>query len=236
MGLAVYCSGSSRADLVENAAETMLEEQGALLGLLGYNFGADPSSPIQFDFSIDSNTGNFSFQSTSPTYLGQSVSVSDVATFNGVDTYSMAGNITLGGNSYTTASTGVLSLQNDGSTQLTLDITLAGLPPKGANDIHLIAVWFLGKSVDLGYFTKDKVKIPKSDFVSTDYIRDGRKHYELIPLFDNQGPFIRTDGDERTFTSTLSPVPEPSSLAVIAVSGLAALAFRASRRGDRASS
>jgi len=232
MGLALVFAGSARADLMENATETMLEDQAMLVGLLGYNFGPDPSSPLHFNYSINSTTGNFSYASDSPTYLGQPVSVSDTATFDGVNTYTMSGNITLGANSYATSASGVLSTLMDGSTQLALDVTVAA-GPGIANDKHTIAVWINGRSYDYGYYTYFGFRIPFSDFVSRDYIQNGILHNTETPTYapPTLTPWIVTDGDANGFTSTVypSPVPEPSSLAVAAACGLLGLVYRGAR-------
>jgi hypothetical protein len=235
IGIVAAAPGLARADLTELGNETMLEDQGALVGLLGYNFGPDPSSPLSFKFSVDSKTGNFNYSSTSSTYLGQPVSVSDTGTFDGVSNYSMSGKISLGGETYTTSATGSITTLMDGSTQLTETVNVDDSKKKiKANDIEIYAIWLFGKSVDYGYFTKDDKKIPKSDFVSTDRYRKGYREYDLYPIFPlpTPTPRVHTVGDETTFTSTVypSPVPEPSSLTVIALCGFFAAAHRASHR------
>jgi hypothetical protein len=235
VGIVATAQGLARADLTELGNETMLEDQGALVGLLGYNYGPDPSSPLSFKFSVDSTTGNFNYSSTSSTYLGQPVSVSDTGTFDGTSNYSMSGKISLGGDTYTTSATGAITTLMDGSTQLTETVNVDDSMKKiKANDIELVAIWLFGKSVDYGYFTKDGKKIPKSDFVSTDRYRKGYREYDLYPIYPlpSPTPRIHTVGNDMNFTSTVSPstVPEPSSITVIALCGFFGVVYRASHR------
>jgi hypothetical protein len=228
------------------ATEAMLEDQSALVGLLAYNFGPDPSSPLIFTSNVDASTSAFSYKSTSasPTYLGQSVSIVGSGTLDSSGNYMLSGSIMLGSTSYTTTGTVAVSTLADGSTQFVEDVNILAFPPANANDVHIVSVWLFGKSVDFGWFTLNKVKIAGSDFVSTDrLLPNGDEEYDLLPIFPppTKTPMIVTTGNQPptggmgSFTSTtFAAVPEPASITMAALGGLITCGYVASRRRGRA--
>jgi hypothetical protein len=218
--------------------EGLIENQAADAAYIARSFGPDAASPIQFQSSVNSALGTFSYSTLAgTTYLGQSLSLTGSGFFDSSsDTWSLQSNGSLGGSAWTQIGSGDVNGDlNNGPLSETFDwkIPIGGghfldfhsatsiTVPSGSNTKATSNTTYIFTLDD-----KPVLKIPLSsldDIGSPDPEKRGWKDsIDIDPGGGGISAFTVTsggtspiDGTIGTFTVAIAPVPEPASLGLI---------------------
>ena len=222
-----------RAGSVDPPTELMMADQEANTLILGFLFGADPHSPLNFTSNVDSTGLAFSYSlNPGSTYLGQPISLNSSGSSDSTGTnWTLSAQGMLGSTAWSTTGTATITLQGNG-------FKIGGTYKFGSNggDFHLQSLSTAnGSSTDSGFFTKNGQQVPSSGFASTDKLVDGDwKLTTSIPIPPGLGITIEStgfsppNGGTGSFTTTV--VPEPSSLTLLLIGSCGVLGCRWCRR------
>jgi len=219
--------------------DLMVENQGDNAEFIALVFGPDASSPLTFTSNVNSAGTLFTFSLTPTLYRGQTM------TLNGTGSYDPSTNIlqlnstgSLGSSSWTTAGTAAISVSGTDLNVLTNINFLNGGVEKSA-DVH--AEGFVRADGTTGGFGFDTDKNGDPIPGTTRVFKDDRQSEvgtwrynnisDLGHTIDSVG-FSTPGGGTGFFTTTIAPVPEPSTMLLIA-SGAAGLAIRSIKRERR---
>jgi hypothetical protein len=216
------------------ASEALSLELTNNLGLLGYNFGADPNSPLTFTTFVNPTGSAFSYTSISTSYNGQNFALTGSGTIDAGGNLAVSASGFLGAESLASAGDGTAMLALDGSFLVSIHMQYKN--PKHGNDRNAKESGTRDASTNTGYYTTLRLvmgkpveeKIPDSDFKSTDfYDKDGKYHESETPITNFSTPvpqldmagLLPRDGGGGSLTATIAPVPEPGSFLLLAGMG-----------------
>ena len=207
--------------------ELLIHHQSDSAGYIQTLFGTAPGSPLVFTSNVDAVSMTFSFAlNAGTTYGGIPMTLSGSATFNPVTgTYTTVTSGTRGGVVWTTAGFGTLVPTDDGFSFLYNSELLASIDT-AVTDRHTDSFfcYTCGTSVIKGYDTKGGEKIPGSDFENNDKYdpqQGGWVTVEFHPTYViNSTGFSPVGGGIGTFTTSISPVPEPETALLLAIGSI----------------
>ena len=203
---------------VATLTQLMIEDQGNDMTLLGLGFGVDPSSPVTFSSNVDLSTTSYSFMSAPGSmYEGQSLTIVASGVYDSTTSLlTTTASITLGATTY--IDTGTLDLSVNSNYMNATELTPPMPTPFFAVDVTDDECFEKpGFFEDFCYYTNNGTKIPDSDYLSIVSMS--------LPgwTFQNYGDFLVSSvgsspaaGGDGSFTATVSPVPEPSDLTLLA--------------------
>jgi len=214
----------------------MVENQGDNAEFIALVFGPDASSPLTFSSNVNSAGTLFSFSLTPTIYRGQSMTLTGTGSYDPTtNVLQLASSGSLGSSSWTTAGTAAVTFSGSDLNVLTNLNFLNGGVEKSA-DVH--AEGFVRADGTTGGFGFDTDKNGDPIPGSTRVFKDDRQseigtwNYRSISdlgfTIDSVG-FSTPGGGTGSFTTTIQPVPEPSTMLFIA-SGVAGLAIRSIRK------
>ena len=216
--------------------DLMVENQGDNGEFIALVFGPDASSPLTFSSNVNSAGTLFSFSLTPTIYRGQSMTLTGTGSYDPTtNVLQLASSGSLGSSSWTTAGTAAVTFSGSDLNVLTNLNFLNGGVEKSA-DVH--AEGFVRADGTTGGFGFDTDKNGDPIPGSTRVFKDDRQseigtwNYRSISdlgfTIDSVG-FSTPGGGTGSFTTTIQPVPEPSTMLFIA-SGVAGLAIRSIRK------
>jgi hypothetical protein len=254
LGAVVFASSAFVAATAQTAAfaqppvdvttEVMMEDTAANNEIVASLFGPSLGSTLSYTTDVMSS-GDYTYSTVPGSMLdGNAISLSGGATFSspgGVCTYNTYENGDYKGSPYwsvidkETVTPGILP----GSYKIVSDYTWTG-GNGNYNDLH-IEVTVLANLLDFdtGYFTKNGLKIPKSDFISFSYNSKGNWKIWVLPVYPPQKPvpmpiveagFTPSLGGDGTFTVSFVPEPSTWAMMLLGFAGLGFAGYRATRR------
>jgi len=216
--------------------DLMVENQGDNAELIALVFGPDANSPLSFTSNVNSAGTFFSYSLVPTLYRGQSMTLTGTGSFDSAtNVLQLASSGSLGSSSWTTQGTAAISVSGTDLNVLTNLNFLNGGVEKSA-DTH--AEGFVRADGTTGGFGFDTDKNGEAIPGTTRVFKDDRQsevgtwHYSntsQIGVIINSTGFSTPGGGSGTFTTTIAPVPEPSTMLFIA-SGAAGLVFRSIRK------
>ena len=211
--------------------DLMIENQGDNAEFIGVVFGPDASSPLAFSSNVNPAGTLFSYSLTPRIYRGKSMTLAGTGSFNtATNVLELASSGSLGSFSWTTAGTaGVMFSGNDLNVSTNLNFLNGGVQKSA--DVH--AEGFVrsdGTTGGFGFDTDENGdQIPGSTriFMDSRQIGTGNLAYNSstpgLGFMINTAGLSGSAGGPGAFTTTIAPVPEPSTMLLIG-SGVAGLA------------
>lgn len=207
---------------VQITTEALMNAEGADAGLIGMFFGADSGSPLHFTSFVDPKTFTFSFSlNPGSTYLGQSITESASGSFDpntGILSATTSG--TLGATTFSITDletfTDILNgIEGSGDQTFSLDGHSIPGHENERRHVERVREFRDGTSEESGYY-EDK-EGHRTPFTEPDRRRPDEPDWDFGTR--HGGPystgFSPLDGGAGSFTTTVSPVPEPSTLLLI---------------------
>lgn len=228
---------------IDLMTEMMMENQGENNLVIGAFFGPDPNSALVFTSMVDPVALTFSFSlNPGSTYLGLPISLSSSASFDAVnDVWDASSSVTLGTASWTIIGTYSAPIGDpfQNSNFLIDPKNLPpGVDPRQFHDMHDLIFYNTkdGTSGGFVHFTNIQGQRSSPNFPVGDVRNpDGSWSYELITdafWVHGSGFSPVPTGGSGTFTTMVSPIPEPSFAVLVAVT-LIATAKSAALRSRR---
>ena len=212
---------------VQLVTEALMGTQGGDASLIGMFLGADAGSPLRFSSVVDPTNFSFSFSlMPGSSYLGQPMTLSSSGTFDpNTGVLSAFSSGTLGTMSFAISDSESWMNTSNGIQGSGDQILSVGGDERGRRRVTHRHDFPDGSSVESGHFVDEHGhRIPGSDFVNVpdeDHPEEpdwdwGTRHgrgggpYSVFST-----GFSPLDGGTGSFTTTISPVPEPSTLLLI---------------------
>ncbi len=216
--------------------DLMVENQGDNAEFIAIVFGTDANSPLAFTSNVNSAGTLFTFSLTPTLYRGQSMTLTGTGSYDSTtNILQLSSSGSLGSTSWTTAGTAAVTFSGSDLNVLTNINFLNGGVEKSA-DVH--AEGFVRADGTTGGFGFDTDKNGDPIPGTTRVFKDDRQseigtwHYRSLSdlgfSIDSVG-FSTPGGGTGTFTTTIQPVPEPSTMLFIA-SGVTGLAISSIRK------
>jgi hypothetical protein len=203
---------------VQLMTELMMEDEGENMAIVGELFGPDKSSPLSFSSNVDITAMAFSFSlDPGSTYQGLAMTLSGSAVFDPVaDIWNASSSGTLGSVAWTPS--GTYSVTGD---PFELSSGLTGIDNPQFHDYHDLIFYNpkTGESGGTFHFTDIHGERSTPNFPVGDTLGpDGKWHYEIVTdtfRVDSGGSSPVPGGGAGSFTTTISPVPEPSGVILL---------------------
>jgi hypothetical protein len=218
--------------------EYLMESQGEDAVFVKTMFGTDPHSPLHFSSFVDPTAMTFSFSLVpGSTYKGLSMTLTGSGAFDSSsNTWIISSSGMLGSTSWSTLGTDVIT--SDTMTDQGEKSNRDRIDEHGnkIGDIHDIV--FIDKENPIRDFgtailtDKDGKEIGKPFPIRTIRRRTGAWNWEADgPDFTvTSVGFTGPDGGTRSFTTTIAPVPEPSTLTLLTLGTVGLIGYRWRRR------
>lgn len=198
--------------------ELMMENQGENCAVIGELIGPDPTSPLIFSSSVDLSSMAFSFAlQPGSTYRGMSITLSGSGVFDAAnDVWNASSSVTVSTTSWMVVGTYTGPVTGDPFLPPSNFVIFPG--SHEFHDIHDLIFYdpVTGESGGFFHFTNIFGQRSTPNFPVTDHRnKDGTWSWDAVTdafRVDSSGFSPIPNGGSGTFSTTISPIPEPQAL------------------------
>ena len=240
--LAMVVAANASLDPTHESLEVMKEAQAGMGSYLGRTFGANPGNVMSFDYSMDPAGNGFFFTTQAgQSYRGMSLDVSAFGVRSGSESFTYGFQMDVGGGLVTGSGTGNFG-DFDAGNSYKFDEKQQMDGSNDWTDRHGRVTWGQsndGKWHSTAQYTYTKNDVPTGDGSGVDTWDPVRREWTWT-VFNNSALGFNWNQTSNggyqgstwngSFTSTITTVPEPSSIAAVGFAATSLLARRFKRR------